>query len=440
MSLPTLETVQKLQRALHAKAKGEPKFRFYALYDKVYRKDVLWLALRRCRINGGKPGVDGQNFEDIERYGVTKWLEELAEELRTKTYQPQPVRRVYIPKSDGKQRPLGIPTIKDRVVQTALLLVLEPIFEADLEPEQYAYRPMRSALDAVQAVHRLLNAGYTEVVDADLSGYFDSIPHAELMQCSARRVSDKAILHLVKLWLVAPVEERDARGHVHRTTRNKDEGRGSPQGAPISPLLANLYMRRFVLGWKTLGCQQQFRARIVNYADDFVICCRSSAEQAAAAMRNMMTRLKLTVNETKTKVCCVPAETFDFLGYTFGRCYSLKTGRAYLGTRPSKKKVRKLCESISELTGRRFLWLEPEELVQRLNRRMVGWANYFRLGPVSKAYRAVDRHAADRLRRWLCRKHKVRGLGFSRFPNERLEQLGLQRLWRRTRNLPWAKA
>jgi len=413
MSLPTLESVQKLQGALHAKAKGESKFRFYALYDKVYRKDVLWLALRRCRINGGKPGVDGQNFEDIERYGVTKWLEELAEELRTKMYQPQPVRRVYIPKSDGKQRPLGIPTIKDRVVQTALLLVLEPIFEADLEPEQYAYRPMRSALDAVQAVHRLLNTGYTEVVDADLSGYFDSIPHAELMQCLARRVSDKAVLHLVKLWLVAPVEERDARGHVHRTTRNKDEGRGSPQGAPISPLLANLYMRRFVLGWKTLGHERALQARIVNYADDFVICCRGSAEQAAAAMRNMMSRLKLTVNETKTKVCRVPAETFDFLGYTFGRCYSLKTGRAYLGTRPSQKKVRKLCESISELTGRRFLWLEPEELVQRLNRRMVGWANYFRLGPVSKAYRAVDRHAADRLRHWLGRKHKVRGLGFS---------------------------
>jgi group II intron reverse transcriptase/maturase len=440
MSLPTLESVQKLQGALHAKAKGESKFRFYALYDKVYRKDVLWLALRHCRINGGKPGVDGQTFEDIERYGVTKWLEELAEELRTKMYQPQPVRRVYIPKSDGKQRPLGIPTIKDRVVQTALLLVLEPIFEADLEPEQYAYRPMRSALDAVQAVHRLLNTGYTEVVDADLSGYFDSIPHAELMQCLARRVSDKAVLHLVKLWLVAPVEERDARGHVHRTTRNKDEGRGSPQGAPISPLLANLYMRRFVLGWKTLGHERALQARIVNYADDFVICCRGSAEQAAAAMRNMMSRLKLTVNETKTKVCRVPAETFDFLGYTFGRCYSLKTGRAYLGTRPSQKKVRKLCESISELTGRRFLWLEPEELVQRLNRRMVGWANYFRLGPVSKAYRAVDRHAADRLRHWLGRKHKVRGLGFSRFPNERLEQLGLQRLWRRTRNLPWAKA
>jgi group II intron reverse transcriptase/maturase len=441
MSLPTLESVQKLQTALHAKAKGDSKFRFYALYDKVYRKDVLWLALRRGRSNDGAPGVDGQTFEDIERYGEAKWLEELTEELRTKTYQPQAVRREYIPKSEGKQRPLGIPTIKDRVVQTAAQIVLEPIFEADLQPEQYAYRPERSALDAVRAVHGLLNTGYTDVVDADLSGYFDSIPHAELMACVARRVSDKAVLHLIKMWLVAPVEEEDARGGVHRTTRNKDEGRGSPQGAPISPLLANLYMRRFVLGWKTLGHQQRFQARIVNYADDFVICCRGTAEQAAAAMRNMMQRLKLTVNERKTKRCRVPEQTFDFLGYTFGRCYSTRTGRAYLGTRPAKQKVRKLCESLHEWTSRRFLWLEPEELVGRLNRRLTGWANYFCLGPVSKAYRAVDSYVANRLRRWLCKKHKIRGSGITRYPDSYLsETLGLARLWKRTRNLPWAKA
>jgi RNA-directed DNA polymerase len=334
MSLPTLPKVQKLQDALHAKAKGSPEFRFYTLYDKVYRDDVLWVAYRRCLINGGAAGVDGQTFEDIKAYGVTKWLGELAEELSTKTYRPNPVRRVYIPKPDGKQRPLGISTIKDRVVMTAAVLVLEPIFEADLQPEQHAYRPGRSALDAVRQVHSLLNAGYREVVDADLSGYFDTIPHPELLKSLSRRISDQQMLRLIKMWLEASVEEIDDRGRRHRTTRNKDERRGCPQGAPISPLLSNLYMRRFILGWKTLGHQQRLGAKIVNYADDFVICCRGTADEAMHVMRNMMDRLKLTVNETKTQLCKVPDESFDFLGYTIGRCYSPKTGHAYIGTRP----------------------------------------------------------------------------------------------------------
>ena len=434
-----LESTQKLRTALQTKAKGQSSFRFYSLYDKVSRKDVLWDAWTRCRINGGAPGIDGQTFEDIEKLGVVEWLNGLAEELRTKTYQPQAVRRVYIPKPDGKQRPLGIPTIKDRVLQTAVLIVLEPIFEADLQPEQYAYRAERSALDAVQAVHGLLNQGHTEVVDADLSGYFDTIPHAELMQCVARRVSDKALLHLLKLWLESPVEETDRRGHVHRTTRNKDEGRGTPQGAPISPLLANLYMRRFVLGWKTLGHEQRLQARIVNYADDFVICCRGTAEQAMLTMRDMMARIKLTVNEKKTKLCRVPAETFDFLGYTFGRCYSPKTGRAYLGTTPSRKKVQKLCMSISEQTGRNMTLKDVTEIVDRLNRQLRGWANYFRLGSVSKAYRAVDHHVTNRLRQWLRAKHQEPSRGTARFPDEYLYQtLGLIRLSLRTRNFPWA--
>jgi group II intron reverse transcriptase/maturase len=433
--------VQKLQAALHAKAKNSPEFRFYALYDKIYRADVLAAAFWQCRLNDGKPGVDGQTFVEIIDYGVEKWLGELAEELRTKRYEPQAVRRVWIPKPDGKQRPLGIPTIKDRVVQTAALLILEPIFEADLPDEQYAYRAGKSALDAVQEVHRLACYGHTEVIDADLSGYFDSIPHAELMRCVARRVSDKAVLHLVKLWLDAAVEETDERGHTQRTTRNKDEGRGTPQGAPLSPLLANLYMRRFLLGWKQLGHESRFQARIVNYADDFVILCRGQAREAMAAVRDMMQKLKLMVNEAKTRICKLPAESFDFLGYTFGLAWSWRQRRMVLSTYPSQKAIKRLKAKISELTAKHNRLLEVEYQVERLNRMLRGWANYFCRGPVSKAYRVIDQHVANRFRQWLGGKHKHQGLRHDLYPTAYLQgELGLLQLTAQPRSGSWAKA
>ncbi|RZU38879.1 group II intron reverse transcriptase/maturase [Edaphobacter modestus] len=441
MSLTILTSVQKLQMALHAKAKESPDFRFYALYDKVYRTDVLVYAYQRCKANRGAAGMDNQTFEDIEQYGVERWLDELAQELKSRTYQPQPVRRVYIPKPDGKQRPLGIPTIRDRVVQTAAMSVLEPIFEADLQPEQYAYRADRSALDAVRHVHKLINTGHRKIVDADLSSYFDSVPHAELMRSVARRVVDGAMLHLIKMWLEAPVEETDEHGNQRRSVRNRDEGRGTPQGAPISPLLSNLYMRRFVLGWKELGYEARWEAYIVNYADDLVICCRTGAKQALDTMQKMMSKLKLTVNDSKTRVCSVPEEKFDFLGYTFGQCYSPKTGRAYLGTVPARKRVRRIRGEIREMTGRSTTSLDPLTIVTKLNRTMCGWANYFCLGPVSTAYRAVDGYAAMRLRLWLRTKHKLSGRANGMFPDTHLYgALGLVRLDRRTRNFPWAKA
>ena len=440
MSLTTPASVQKLQTALHAKAKESPDFRFYALYDKVYRKDVLAFAYERCKANGGAAGVDGQTFEDIEAYGVERWLNELAQELKSRTYQPLPVRRVYIPKPDGKQRPLGVPAIRDRAAEMAAVLVLEPIFESDLQPEQYAYRRDRSALDAVQHVHKLINTGHGEIVDADLSSYFDTLPHSELLKSVARRVVDGAMLHLIKMWLEAPVEETDERGNKHRSTRNRDEGRGSPQGSPISPLLSNLYMRRFVLGWKKLGHEKRWKAYIVNYADDLVICCRGNAEEALDTMRNMMTKLKLTVNEKKTRVCKLPEEKFEFLGYSFGRCYSRKTGKAYLGTTPSKKRVQRICAAISAETGRNKTPLAAKEVVKTLNRMTTGWANYFCLGPVGRAYRAVDQHTRKRLRQWLCAKHKVRWPGKKRFPTVSFYQvLGLVSLTEKTASLPWAK-
>ena len=441
MSLKTPLKVEKLRMALHAKAKEEPEFRFYLLYDKLYRSDVMEFAYRVSRSKKGAAGIDGATFEQIESEGVERWLGELTQELKQKTYKADPLKRVWLEKPDGTQRPLGIPTIRDRVVQTAAVMVLGPIFEPDLQPEQYAYRKGHQAHDAVRHVHSLVNTGHTEIVDADLSGYFDTIPHAELMTSLSRRISDRHVLALIKQWLVAPVEEIDKRGRRRRTTRAKDEKRGAPQGSPLSPFLSSVYMRRFLLGWKTLGLDQKLNAHIVNFADDFVICCRGTGAQAMSLMRQMMGRLKLTVNEQKTGLRYLPEESVDFLGYTIGRCYSTKTGKAYFGTRPSKKSIRKLTTQVSVLTSRRRSLLDADVVVGQLNRLLSGWSQYFCLGPVDKSYRAADAHTTHRLRQWLRRKHKVSGSGRKRYPDEYLyEELGLIQLTKRAQNFPWAKA
>jgi RNA-directed DNA polymerase len=427
MSLTTPSKIRELQIKLYRKTKDEPGFRFYQLYDKVYREDILNHAYKLARVNYGSPGVDEESFRAIESKGLEEWLKGLREDLRNRTYRPQPVRRMMIPKQGGGERPLGIPTIRDRVAQTAAKLILEPIWEAELEPNAYGYRPRKSAQDAIRKVDELLHEGYTDIVDADLSKYFDTIPHSDLMQCVARRIVDRHMLHLIKMWVRVPVEERDENGK-RQVTGGQDQDRGTPQGGVISPGLANLYMNRMLKGWRQTKRGEQFQARLVNYADDFVILSRGKAAESLGWTRRVLERLELTLNEKKTSIRNACEERFNFLGYTFGPHYSPRTGRKYIGYSPSNKSVARIKEKVGDLLVPSNVapW---EEVSKRLNQILGGWRAYFNCGATSKAYRAVDEHVYDKVRHFLRRRHKVSSHGTRQFPEERVfGALGVIRL------------
>jgi RNA-directed DNA polymerase len=427
VSLRTPESIRQLQRKLYVAAKQEPKRRFHQLYDKVYRADMLAHGYALAKFNGGAPGVDGVTFESIEAQGLEEWLEGLRKELHEKTYKPSPVRRVMIPKPGGGVRPLGIPTIRDRVAQSAAKLVLEPIFEADFEASAYSYRPRRGAEDAVREVHRLLCQGYTDVVDADLTKYFDTIPHPELMKSVARRIVDRQMLKLIKMWLKVPVEERDERGN-RRMTGGKGSKMGTPQGGVISPLLANIYMHRFLRAWREGSKGAEYHAYIVNYADDFVILSRGQAEQALRWTRWAMGAIKLTLNESKTCIRNVRHERFNFLGYSFGPERFRKDGHWYLAAQPSEKAVQRVKQSVAGLLrpGNQEPW---KEVVAELNRMLWGWANYFRYGTRLRAYRAIDNYVYHRAADFLRRRHKVRQRCTRRYYADAIfGKFGVQRL------------
>lgn len=414
MSLATPEKLKCLQRALYSKAKREPNARFHFLYDKVWRSDVLVHAYKCNRANGGAPGVDGQSFAVIEAYGVRRWLAELQEDLRNETYKPKPVRRVMIPKPGGVgERPLGIPTIRDRVVQMAVKLVTEPIFEADFDEAAYGYRPRRSAAQAVRRVHQAVWNNHTEVIDADLSKFFDTIPHAPLMKSVARRISDAKVLHLIKMWLKAPVEVKDASG-CRQMTGGKRNKCGTPQGGVLSPVLANLYMHRFIKAYRKYGLEKEYGTVLVNYADDFVVLCRRDAPGALAKIRRWLAAIGLEINESKTSVKQAHLESFDFLGYTFKRMRSYKNGRLYLGATPSTKAVKRLKEKIRFQLHRANV-TPIEDVVVRLNRTLRGWANYFRYGSVLRVRQKLDRFVRDRVRYFLGRRAKCPTRGTRRY-------------------------
>jgi RNA-directed DNA polymerase len=421
--LTTPEAVRTLQRKLYTKAKQEPAYRFYALYDKVWRADILMHAYCLVRANKGSPGVDGMNFEDIEqKTGIDTFLLELAQDLKNKTYTPSPVRRVMIPKADGSQRPLGIPTIRDRVAQMAVKLVIEPIFEADFCPNSYGFRPKKSAHGAVDEIAEALHQGYTQVIDADLSKYFDSIPHAKLLAVMAERIVDGAMLHIIKLWLKAPVIGEDKDGTRKNVGGGKANSKGTPQGGVISPLLSNCYLHLLDRIWERHQLSWKLKARIVRYADDFVVLCAGKVDAPLNAVRQVLGRLDLALNETKTRIVDARQESFNFLGFAIRVSKGWKTGKSYPHACPAPKSLVKIKDRITQLTARERTPIPLSDIIGSVNATLRGWVNYFHYRNSCSALGKVKAHAEERLRIHLMNRHKVkvRRIGLGRFPSQQL--------------------
>jgi len=428
IGLERIETkVRQLQRKLYLKAKQEREYRFYILYDKLYRWDILVLSWHRVKKNKGSPGVDGQTFEEIEQQGVAQFLKQIQSDLQERTYKPQAVLRCWIEKANGKLRPLGIPTIRDRIVQMACKIVIEPIFEADFESCSYGFRPKRSAHQAIQHIKQHLHMGCKEVLDADLSQYFDTIPHAQLMELIEKRISDRDVLKLIRTWLKVPVAERTKSGKI-RYTDGKRNKRGTPQGGVISPLLANIYLNELDQEfYKKDGVLWRSGARIVRYADDFVVLARYIGEPIKRAVKNKIKELDLTINEEKTTIVKTTEESFDFLGFTFryDRHLSGDSGM-YLNIFPAKKAEVKLHQKIRTI-------LQPgnkknaKELSKELNRVLVGWRNYFSAPGTypRKAFRDVNWYLCQRISRFYCRKSQRRSKLYGQRAYEHMIKSGL---------------